>query len=271
MIDHGDARLLLSDLLEGRLGRTEKEAVQAHLESCARCRSWVETYTLAREALDEDRLHHLPSGEVAQFAIEPEQLEPEQLERIATHLRSCESCKDEVETCRDASAAARHGGRRRSVTGRNLRVALAAAIALATVAYPIYIGISRPGPDAGSDAWSGPVGYVMLTDITRGGGDREVLTPRPGQPYLVLAVQPDLPTSLTPDQVIRVAIRDADGELAWQTDLTAAALERDLAAFDVVLLLIPTTRLPAGDYDLLVAQREPPDSPPILHARFSVR
>jgi hypothetical protein len=251
-MEHREASLLLAELRDGQLTEEVAAAVARHADGCEECRGWVEAYALLRRAVeadDESLPAHPPGDHIARFAVAPETMDDVQCAAVATHVRTCESCRRELETTRlavaDSAGTARQGWWRPS--DPTFRVALAASLLVALLAYPAHRGLRTVmGP---TTEYSGPVGYLLLTGEPRGETPIETMTIRPGQPYLLIAVAMTLPEGIAPDD--RLVVRTLqDGRIVWETPLTAAEIAAELAQFEVLFLQLPSSWFPAGDYEL---------------------
>lgn len=119
-MNHERASLLLPDYLQGRLGAGDREAVAAHVESCADCAALAHTHRLLAEALVESAAAaepvHPGSDELVAYALEAQGLPTEDLARIGAHLERCDPCREAVQATREAEASLA-GGRRSWTAG----------------------------------------------------------------------------------------------------------------------------------------------------------
>jgi hypothetical protein len=119
--------------------------------------------------------------------------------------------------------------------------------------------------------WSGTVGYLFFSSTLRSEAVEHALTLRPGQPFVTLAVQPDLPRAAGVDDLLRFEIDAADGRSVWDEELSVGEVRQDLISFDVVLLQIPVELLKPGAYELRVTVVARPERGPLLQAPFTIQ
>ncbi|PYT14701.1 MAG: hypothetical protein DMF51_08045 [Acidobacteria bacterium] len=161
---HDEAVLLLPDLSHDRLDAGVAAQARSHLSTCTECRATAETYErlLGAPRSDSSRsgAAHPSSAEIVRFALRSDDLQTEDLARLASHLRSCPGCAADVRLTREAESAGRAGWLR-NLLGNALalldvrRPALAAAVAtglaVAVMGYPAFLGLYRL-PRAAGDA-----------------------------------------------------------------------------------------------------------------------
>lgn len=92
---HSEARELLVDWEHGALEPSTRTDVATHVESCATCRDWLDTYRLLATALGPagaGAAGHPQSELLARWAVRPHEVEAREQERLQEHLRSCPEC-----------------------------------------------------------------------------------------------------------------------------------------------------------------------------------
>jgi hypothetical protein len=281
-MDHDEAKLLLSEYLEGTLDESLQAHVRAHVDACAECRAWIESYQLVEKAMSKDSETHPSSDDLAAFTVEPESLAAPTLASIARHISRCESCREIVEATRDAVQSAPETTTSAVASRRGtMWTALAAAIAVVALGCAAYLGLGRV-PALSRDNhelrqrlervsdWSGAVGYLMLTDSTRSSSPPPSLEPRQNQPWVTLAVGLELPGDVAPAVGVRFRIFRLEGEPVWNENMPAGEVRRLLQAHEVLLLQVPSSSLPPGAYELRVALATAPQSR-LLTSRFEIR
>lgn len=253
---------------------------------------------------------HPHAREIVAYALEREALPAAEIERIAAHLSSCRSCVRDVEMTRGAHDETRRGSilpfapaRLAALRVPVVRAAMAAAAAvLVLLGYPAWLGLARL-PRAARDAsdlraaneavgreaaelrssldrttanlravtsWSGPVALNVLESPARGAGESKVLTVRPGQPFLLVAVQPAIPAAAGPQDTFRFAIGREREEPLWSDDLTVARLRDSVRLSGVVTFAVPADRVPPGSYRLTATPLGVRPGPPVLDIPFEV-
>lgn len=271
-MDHRGVSPLLADYRDGRLAPETEAAVDRHVKDCADCAAWLETLGLLARAgrRDESSPGHPSSDRIATFAVQPEAMDRADLALVAEHARGCSSCRQELETTRRAVGEARGAARSGawwSPSHPTFRVAMAAGLLIGLLAYPAYRGVRFI--TVGASEWAGPVGYLMLSGETRSDEMVETLVIRPGQPSVLLAVAVTAPTEAAPGELFDVEILEESGKTVWQTALTTAALEAEVAEFEVLFLQVPVLRLPPGEYTLQVSATKTDET--IFLSRFRLR
>lgn len=138
-MDHHDAQRHLIDFVDGRLDQRARDELNAHVESCIDCRSWLETHELLACAFDSGPGAGHPDSELlALCAIRPEEIDEPGRSEIGRHLEACAHCRRDVELVRDAVLEVRPKG---SVPARLTRT-LPAAPWLAVAAAICIVGVA---------------------------------------------------------------------------------------------------------------------------------
>lgn len=139
-MDHQEASRLLPDLLSGRLRDDRRAGLEAHLDECADCREWSETYDFLADALSGERETMHPSSEqLAHLAVDDELLTAPERDRLAAHLEGCADCRRELRLSHGALAAAR---REPSVLRFPLRLPTQAAPAWLALAASLILALA---------------------------------------------------------------------------------------------------------------------------------
>ena len=141
MMGHDEARALLPQLAGGEIGKADERLLRRHLEECADCRSWLETWSLLADSLApaEAEAGHLSSDQIARLAASRELLAESEPAALEEHLGECEDCRRLLELTREALTGGRKERRKPAVTSwlkpsrlaLPMRVAAAAALVLA--------------------------------------------------------------------------------------------------------------------------------------------
>jgi hypothetical protein len=161
---HDEAVLLLPDLSHDRLDAGVAAQARSHLATCGECLALAETYECLLEAAGHEasspEAAHPVSAEIVRFALRSGDLPTEDLARLASHLRSCPGCAEDVRLTREAESAGRAGWVRNllgnaavllDVRRLALAAALATGLAVAVMGYPAFLGLYRL-PRAAGDA-----------------------------------------------------------------------------------------------------------------------
>lgn len=165
-MNHREAQRQLSDLLAGEVGDARRAELEAHLEECADCRDWSETWEFLSRALEAGHEAEHPSSEqLARLAVAAERLTAEESERLEAHLEECGDCRRELQLSRQAVTAARRGATvvpfrlRPPSRATAWRLALAASLILALA---LTFLVARPDGVGG-----GPVTAAVDPEIGR--------------------------------------------------------------------------------------------------------
>ncbi|MEW6323628.1 MAG: hypothetical protein AB1635_21355 [Acidobacteriota bacterium] len=263
-MDHATAELLLADAAHGRLDDASREALARHVESCAECRAWADTYRFLQRSLVADAPDagsHVASDQLARFALGAATLTAADRDEIARHVAGCGQCQAEVQLARAAVADARAlpASPPAVVTAapRRVPLALAAGFALAVLgagALALQLRAAQSALDE-ARAWSGAVDFVLVGGPTRSNGARPTLRVPAGQPAAVMAVVIELPETLDPDAPVAMRLDTAAGAVAWALERPAGEVRRLLDANGVLLLHVPADRLADGEYTLVIEAR----------------
>lgn len=147
-MEHQQAIQRLPDFDSPWLADSERQELQAHLESCAECREWRATYLLLARTLGTDHglQQHPPSEFLARQAVDPEWLTDVMDEQLREHVDVCQSCRDEIEAARLALINARTGRRDPTPASRRVWLPLAAGLILALALSLLWVR-----PQSGDD------------------------------------------------------------------------------------------------------------------------
>lgn len=148
---HHKAIELLPSLETEKIAASERDELLRHLEECADCREWRETYLLFSDALAGDGVEHPSSEQLARQAADPERMTGPERQSITEHLASCAACRQESEVTAAALTQSRTEGDANLLSGRwaspatstALRLALAASVVLA-----VALGFTLRSPEA---------------------------------------------------------------------------------------------------------------------------
>jgi len=267
-MNHDNAVQLIEELHHGTLVGHVRNALLSHMDLCRECTALSETYVTISDAYVVEQ-EHPSSLSMARYAVNPADLDEDERDRVASHLGGCATCRLELDVTREAEAeisrvqAARdEGAAALPITGiSHFRAGLAAAILVAALGYPAYLGLTHlprikeklaqlesvpPSITRSAENWSGNVQMVVLNPRLRS-GDRSVPSLEIGEdPYVVLAVD----FSATDDErqggAARLAIQDADGLPVWSKELSGASIDRDMQATGAVAVLVPVAILRPG-------------------------
>jgi hypothetical protein len=272
-MNHEVAAPMIGDLLHGRLRGETKTEVLSHVTSCGECKSLSETYGLLSEALLDNGLEHPSAEAIVQYAFTEDQLDPDERDRIATHLLGCELCASELEVTSQAEAeilaelsTVKAQDAPRIDRRTRLAPAIAAAVVAIVMAYPAYLGLfevpridnrlasleaERIGRVAAN--WTGPVDLNILQSPLRNtGNDPVAIHLAAQQPYVVLTVDPGLLEEYVGTGVVYLDIRDTSRRSIWSWEFTEQQVVG--AVNGVVAVLVPADELPAGDLTMSVSR-----------------
>lgn len=144
-MQHRNAYGYLIDLVEGELRGRQRAEVEAHVETCEDCGTWLATYSLISKVTQGASAHPDPNS-IASYAIEPGNLSRRERSKLQDHLENCRSCAREYKvTCRALTRARGGGGKGRisdSLWSGEWKPALAAA---AIFAVAVLLFIYAPG------------------------------------------------------------------------------------------------------------------------------
>src|SRR5436190_23775157 len=140
-MDHDAAQLLVSDWARGRLDPARATEVEAHVRTCDACRAAA----IAAESLEGEQrrlagaaIAHPSSDRLASYVETPDAEPIASLAEIGSHLRACDTCREDVTLMREAAAPGALGSLLAAFgppwkAARLLQPAL--AVALAPLAY----------------------------------------------------------------------------------------------------------------------------------------
>lgn len=285
-MDHEEAKLVLADLVSGRLGPEEAGRVRDHVASCAECRETAATLSAVGE---EVRAHgqalfepHPTSDEIVRYAMGKDELAAGDLARIGAHLRACPTCSHEVKVTREAASSATAWWRRLAGWFVSPAMAPAPALRIAAVAllvimvYPAYLGLVKlpqvregAGPRPGAVAvapetpaadvrpgWSGGFQLLHLVNLNlRDHYEIATIAIAPGQPYQPIVISEALSSEEVPisQRSVRIAIRRLpDLTLTWEYAGPVADIwDPNLEALCVS---VEGGDLPPGEYEILLRE-----------------
>lgn len=108
-VQHDESTRYLPELAAGDLDGELARRVSSHVEGCADCRDWLDTYQLLAAAATSSKTKHPgsahPSSEVlASLAVDPATFDPISRDSVLDHLMTCHDCSNEIDLCRGALA-----------------------------------------------------------------------------------------------------------------------------------------------------------------------
>jgi hypothetical protein len=274
MMNHEQAVHSLGDLFQERLCDRERKSLLAHLDSCPECRSMLDTYALLAQALvSHDEADARPSSEIlVRYALEDPALSREERERVAAHVAECSSCAEEVLSVREAEHDATRPAGVQPL--RRYRVALlAAAAALALLAFPAYVGL-RVLVGRAPAASAGATQIALSRTIWLHGPSRDATEPlpqveiAPGQSIVRLGVVLGLFEEYAGVERVLFDLRDAAGRSVGSFELPAEAALRSAREDGGVLLDVPAASLSPGTMTLTVLCGDPAE--PLFRTAFVV-
>lgn len=161
---HLEATRALVELEDGALEAGSAASVVAHLEECAPCQEWIETYRLLATTLgskEGQQLSHPNSELLACWALRPDDLDELEEAQVSAHVRSCRACRQATELVHKSTLEARldrspptwrHRATERLGAGPRLLVAAGLAAALiGSIALFASLSPFRRSPAAGTE------------------------------------------------------------------------------------------------------------------------
>jgi hypothetical protein len=116
--------------------------------------------------------------------------------------------------------------------------------------------------------WQGPVRLFNLRSPLRGETAAQSIRLSPGEPYVLMSLQPILEPSAQGD-VHRFIIQGKDGRVTWSAELTAGEIRRQLKSSGALIFPVPSNLLAPGRHELRVLPQTNPQEP-ILQIPFEV-
>jgi hypothetical protein len=298
---HEDVFEQLDGFHRGTLDERAMAEMRAHLTDCEECRALARTYRVLQVSLSSEagiaEEGHPASERIVAYAEDRNRLDPQLARSMADHLAACASCTEEVERTRrvaesirerpelDSSGVIREPARTRSWSAWG---ALAAAVLLAAVAYPAYLGLFRL-PSARQQAatlrsettrleadlerlrgWGGAVSLNVLPRTLRDGAEVATVTLEPDQPYAAIALELLVPRRVADEEILRFEIVGPGDEVIWSLEQNAATIRADIANWGVVTLIVPSARMEPGRHSLAVVSVDRPAEDPLLHVTFDL-
>jgi hypothetical protein len=271
---HRQLQEQLPDYLLSRLDETSAQQISTHLATCEECAEFVsavEPFAAGMRDGDASLLEEHPeSGKLTAYGVGEIEDADGSIER---HLQTCLSCRLEVDVWKEQGQAPGFGlpARNAPATIRRFKpYRLAAAAAVAGLL--LGAGLSNlfiPGSAPGSD-WTGAVGLTVLERPLRSEAAPTTVRLEAGQPYVPLAVAPQLPAGAESTDLFRFEIEGAGGILVWSQELDANRIRETLGATGVVTFLVPSTTLDDERYRLRFRRVEQ-GSEPLLELPFEVQ
>lgn len=101
------SRQLLPWYLNQTLSLHDKNEVEAHLAMCSKCQKELEELRWVSSGMKKigqtSPLSHIPPEKLVVFLEEPQSLTPDEKRTIEKHLKSCGSCRDQLQTLKSAN------------------------------------------------------------------------------------------------------------------------------------------------------------------------
>ena len=298
---HEDVVERLDGLHRGAMDERTMAEMRAHLADCEECRALARTYRVLQVSLSSEvditDEGHPASERIVAYAEDRDRLDPRLARSIADHLAGCASCTEEVERTRRVAESIRErpdldssGVIREPATSRSWSAwgALAAAVLLAAVAYPVYLGLFRL-PFVRQQAatlrsettrleadlerlrsWGGAVSLNVLPRTLRDGAEVATLTVEPEQPYAAIALELLVPGRVADEEILRIEIVGPGGDVIWSLEQSTSGIRADIASWGVVTLIVPSERMEPGRHSLAVVSVDRPAEEPLLHVTFDV-
>ena len=269
MMSHDELRQQIPAWAASRLDAESSRLLDDHLAACESCRELAAT---ARELAVAVR-----EGGEALFEPHPKELAlrdhaagtstREDRARIERHLRSCATCRLEVEGWRRVNAAKPS----RAAAPRSRWMAPALAAAAGVLAGVALMALLQP---AAERAWRGDSPLYVLPGMTRG----EVEAPASAWPVperesrVSVAIPLVLPDGTRDEARFRLDLSSGGGSPTWSIEMSAGEMRRHLATPAGVLhVTLPASALMPGDHELRISPAAPEGAPPIYRARIEIR
>ena len=220
-------------------------------------------------------------------------LDPDEEEAFEAHFYDCAACLEELRLRQALPAALQEV--RSGQQGVPRWIAPVGAVAAALIVYTSYLGFvelpSAKGKigsltneltglkssvqelNAFRDAsrWTGQVSMAILKGVKRGGTIKpEIVRVIPGQPFVPLGAMAPVPDTAKPDDRYALQIRGAEDVSIWEMEMKASQIKQAVDADGVVSFLIPSDKLVAGDYHLVVVAAGGDPGKPLWQAFFTV-
>jgi len=310
---HEEAAPLLPDLENGTLTSPLREELESHVDGCDECKSLHRAYRAVRAALHAElprRPQHPSADEIVAYAVGRDRLDKETANRIEEHLIGCNSCGEEVRrthrvdaslTPRAFDSAGKPAARFERFGGSGW-LALAAAIVIAVLLYPAYLGTFRISALRDETAalrdttarleadardlrlslesvratasrlagWSGSLDLNLLSSALRETRERPSVALPEAKPYVAFGVEIEVPEELSATETLLFTFTRLDEGIVSEIPLPARAARSAIRSAGVVTLVVPTEKLLAGLYRLDVTRPEHPESRRLLRTEFEV-
>ncbi|HYV86323.1 MAG TPA: zf-HC2 domain-containing protein, partial [Patescibacteria group bacterium] len=272
---------LLADYVAARLSDDQRRFVEGHLAGCESCRA-------AADDLKEIGTRVAAQGE-AMFGAHPDTGTLRRLAAadgagadptVASHVAACASCGLEVEFWRRRIARRPAGpmtqarSRGRSWTAIGTTAAAAAVVGLlvgmqiersgrpSVSTAPPGVGPSMPAREDAAAAGAAPILHVLPAMLRGAETTRQVWTLDPLETQIAAAVPLAFPSGIDDTENIRFELRPPGGAPVWSFAMPAGRIRRHLETAEMVNLPpIPTSELPAGDYEFVVQAADPAAAP----------
>jgi hypothetical protein len=266
-VTHEEALELIPAFLTSSLEGPALERLHAHLRDCERCAEIATGIGEVVETLRENG-HELLDPHPDEKALRAyfEGRSSPEAKRIERHLRTCASCSLELSTKTWQPSPLRVEGLLWSRGGMPA-VRLGVAAGLFALGLVLGVGLkafwrgrgkSGEAPAISMPSWSGAVDLHLLPAPTRREGITR-FTLRKGQPATILHLPNVLPGAGSPDERFRLAVKRRDAGAVFEQTYTRAEMMRAFNRWDVMPILLSSSNLPAGSYEVIVSRERDPD------------
>jgi len=107
-MDHREIEVCLPDFAAGNLDEATSANISLHIEKCAGCRSWLETYESLFAEMSRPEENEHPTSEILALRVtRPEEEYEFDGADLEHHLSACEDCRQDLERVGEAVRAAR--------------------------------------------------------------------------------------------------------------------------------------------------------------------
>lgn len=293
MIDHERAVESLPELFAGRLGANARVELEEHLAECEECRDIAAAMRMIGAALceNDDDLEHPTADEIVALALGKRGLTASVRQRVEKHVETCSQCAAEIRRVRSVESSVppmhalpRADGldprpKRRSRT----RLAFAAAaLLIAALAYPAFLGVVRlpaieerarrleeRGADLARRMQNGHVVQLqILRSPLREGSPTRSVRVNPREPYALLAIDAAVPESASPDARVRLQLLESEDDAVITAGISISEARSQLRSSGVLTWLLPSRDLRPGRYRLRASLLDGGDSTVLLDLEF---
>jgi hypothetical protein len=275
VIDHERAVESLPEYFAGRLGADACAELEEHLAECEECRDMAAAMRMIGAALGEDDGHpeHPTADEIVALALGERGMTASVRRRVEEHVETCSQCAAEIRRVRsvESSVPPMHAlPRADAIAPRpkrrpRTRLALAAAALLvAALAYPVFLGVVRlPAIEerarrleerAADHERRMQNGHVVQLQILRSplreGSPTQSVRVNPRAPYVLLAIDAIVPESASPGARVRLQLLESGDDAVITADTPISEARSQLRSSGVLTWLLPSQDLRPGRYRL---------------------